>query len=111
MIAKIQDIKAAPAAGKQRLVVRERGKNLTHAVIDIDMKVAKELKAKETYFFQVSEKDDSRNPGFQRKRSATFRAYSCDEKPETYSSQTETRRRMDRFGGNGNTTQASRIRF
>ncbi len=101
IVARVQDIKASPIAGKQRLVVREKGMNLSHAIIDIDMKHAKELKAKETYSFQVQEKDDSKNPGFQRQKSASFRAYDCEDKPEAFSAAAETKKRMNRFKGGG----------
>ncbi len=99
MVARIQDIKASSVAGKQRLVVRERGTSFTHAVIDIDMKHAKELKENETYSFQVTERDDSRNPGFQRKKSATFKAYDCEDKPEEFSASAHAKKMMSRFKG------------
>lgn len=145
MIAKIQDIKASPYAGKKRLVVREEGMNRSHAVIDIDMKDAKDLvratsrpkrerdddrlknlrdKDKEAtkkekprnssegkYVFQVNERDDSKNPGFQRKKSAEFRAFDCHEKPEEYVSGSEHKQVFGRFGGSGNSKNSSRLKF
>lgn len=111
MIARIQDIKVAPEAGKTRLVVKPKDSNRSHAVIDIDMKNARDLKAKETYIFQVDEKDDSRVPGFQRKKSAEFKAYYCEENPERYSPEMATQRLMNRFGSGSSTGNAGRIKF
>ncbi|PZQ45443.1 MAG: hypothetical protein DI551_07405 [Micavibrio aeruginosavorus] len=111
MVAMVQDIKASPATGKSRLVIREKGKSLTHAVIDIDMKVAKDIKTKETYQFSVREKDDSRNPGFQRQRAATFKAYSCEEKPEDYVPGMEHQEVFSRFTGGDRMKNAKRIKF
>jgi hypothetical protein len=109
--AKIQDIKASPTSGKQRLVVREKGTNFTHAIIDIDMKVAKNLKEKETYIFNVNEKDDSSLPGFQRKRSSTFKAYHCEEAPDEYSASAERSAGFNRFGGGGPKGNGKRTKF
>lgn len=111
MVARIQDIKASPEAGKKRLVVREKDKVRSHAVIDIDMKNAKELKSKETYVFQVNEKDDSRNPGFQRKKSADFKAFHCKDDPTVYVPGSETAKKMTRFGSGSSTGNAGRIKF
>lgn len=111
MVARIEDLKASPEAGKKRLVVREKDKVRGHAVIDIDMKNAKDLKAKETYVFQVSEKDDSKNPGFQRKKSAEFRAYHCGDDPNVYVPGSETSKKMTRFGSGSTTGQSGRIKF
>lgn len=111
MIAKIQDVKASPYAGKTRLVVREEGKDKSHAVIDVNIKDAKDLKSKEKYVFHVNERDDSKNPGFQRKRSATFKAYDCSEKPEGYVPGSEYKETFSRFGGSGNTKNSGRLKF
>lgn len=111
MIARIQDIKAAPEPGKTRLVVKPRDAQRNHAVIDINMKNARDLKSKETYIFQVNEKDDSRVPGFQRKKSAEFKAYHCAENPEKYSPEMATQRLMHRFGSGSSTGNAGRIKF
>lgn len=111
MIARIQDIKAAPESGKTRLVVKPKDSNRSHAVIDIDMKNGRDLKSKETYIFQVSEKDDSRVPGFQRKKSAEFRAYRCSDDPEKYSPEMATKRLMNRFGSGSTTGNSGRIKF
>lgn len=110
LIARVQDIKASPSPGKNRLVIREKDKNLSHAVIDIDMKASRDLRSKETYVFQVNEKDDSRNPGFQRKRSAEFKVFECDEKPMEYSSAYDTQKKFGRFGSNDR-LKGSRTRF
>lgn len=101
MIAKIQDIKASPKPGHQRIVVREKDKNLSHSVIDVEMKYAKELKEKETYIFHVSEKDYNRNPGHQRQRSATLKSYDCDGKPEDYTPAAAHKAVFNRFKGSG----------
>lgn len=111
MIARIQDIKASPESGKTRLVVKAKDMSRSHAVIDIDMKNARDLKAKETYIFQISEKDDSRVPGFQRKKSAEFRAYHCDENPEKYAPDMAADRLMNRFGRGSTTGNSGRIKF
>ncbi len=111
LIARIQDIKTAPETGKQRLVIREKGKNFSHAVIDIDMKAARDLKEKETYIFHVNEKDHSKNPGHQRRRSAEFTAYNCEERPETYTSSAERASTFSRFGGSGRLSDSKRTKF
>ena len=111
MIAKIQDIKASPESGKTRLIVREKDKIHSHASIDIDMKHAKELKTKETYVFQVNEKDHSRMPGFQRKKSAEHKAFHCHEDPSVYVPGSELAGKMSRFGGASTTGNAGRIKF
>lgn len=111
MIAKIEDIKSSPKAGTTRLVVREKGKNFTHAVIDIDMKAARDLKSKELYVFQVQERDDSSNPGFQRKRSAEFKAYNCHETPDIYTPATEREAKFNRFGNAGGGSGGERHKF
>ncbi len=111
MIARIEQTKGSSEAGKTRLVVREKDKVRSHAVIDIDMKAAKDLKEKQTYIFEVSEKDNSRVPGFQRKKSAEFKAYSCSDKPEVYVAGSETKEKMGRFGSGSSAGQAGRIKF
>jgi hypothetical protein len=147
MIARVQDIKASPYAGKKRLVVKKEGAERSHAVIDIDMKDAKDIvrstsrpradredrrdtrsvrdqerrpqksadekwdRNKGKYIFQVKERDDSKNPGFQRKKSAEFKAYDCEEKPQQFTSELETNRRMNRFGGGSSTGKAKRTKF
>lgn len=98
MIAKIQDIKAAPHHGQKRLVVREHGKLHQQAVIDIDMKAMRDIEEKGTYVFQVQEKDEHRY-GYQRKKSTNFTAYTCDEKPEAFTSSTLHDMSFNRFGG------------
>lgn len=136
MIARVQDIKASPYAGKKRLVVKKEGAEKSHAVIDIDMKDAKDLvrsttrpnrdreesrrdtrserdqernprknvadkwdRNKGKYIFKVEERDDSRNPGFQRKKSAEFKVFDAKEKPMEWTPEFETSRKMDRFSG------------
>jgi len=111
LIAKVQDIKASPKAGQRRLVVREKGTNFSHAVIDIDMKVSRDLKSKETYVFQVKEKDDSSNPGFQRKRSGEFKAFECRDTPEAYTLEFEKNALFNRFGGGGGGKGVKRTKF
>jgi hypothetical protein len=111
LIAKVQDIKASPKAGQKRLVVREKGTNFTHAIIDIDMKASRDLKSKETYVFQVREKDDSSNPGFQRKRSSEFKSFLCADTPEAYSLEFEKNALFNRFGGGGGGKGAKRTKF
>ncbi len=111
MIARIQDIKAAPEPGRTRLVVKPKDASRNHAVIDINMKNARDLKSKETYIFQVDEKDDSRVPGFQRRKSAEFKAYHCDANPEKYSPEIATDRLMKRFGSGSSAGKAARIKF
>ena len=111
MVARIEETKRSAEAGKTRLVVREKGKVRSHAVIDIDMKVAKDLKEKETYIFEVNEKDNSRVPGFQRKKSAEFKAFHCSDTPEMYVAGSETKEKMTRFGSGSTTGQAGRIKF
>lgn len=101
MIAKIQEVKASPLPGHQRFVVNERGKNLGHAVIDVKMEHAKDLKEKETYVFQARERDSSRNPGHQRQKSASLKAYTCEDKPEDYTGGGGGEFKRDRFGGGG----------
>lgn len=98
MIAKIQDIKAAPHHGQKRLVVREHGKVHHQAVIDIDMKAFRELEEKGTYVFQVQEKDDSRY-GYQRKKGTGFKAYHCGEAPEEFSAGAMSEQQFNRFNG------------
>lgn len=111
MTARILEVKASAEAGRVRLVVQEKGKTRTHGVIDIAMKHGRDLEEKQTYRFKVMEKDDSRNPGFQRKKSAEFKAFRCDEAPELYTPGMETQMRMNRFGGNSSTTKSSRVKF
>lgn len=142
MIARVQDIKASPVAGKKRLVVKEEGASRSHAVIDIDMSVARDVVRAQSrprrdrepslldaereaarkpkpydpdkgkYIFKVEERDDSKNPGFQRKKSAEFKAYDCHETPTPYEAGMETARRMNRFGGGaGDSKNKGRIKF
>lgn len=141
MIARVQDIKASPVPGKKRLVVKEEGAARSHAVIDIDMNVARDVVRAQSrprnnrepslldaereaqrkpkpynpnegkYIFKVEERDDSKNPGFQRKKSAEFRAYDCHEKPTPYEAGMDTSRRMNRFGGGGDSKSSGRIKF
>jgi hypothetical protein len=111
MIARVEETKRSSEAGKTRLVVREKGKTRSHAIIDIDMKVAKDLKEKETYVFAVNEKDNSRVPGFQRKKSAEFKAFQCSDTPEIYVPGSEIREKMSRFGSASTAGQSSRIKF
>lgn len=110
MIAKIQDIKAAPHHGQKRLVVRERGKQHQHAVIDIDMKAFRELEEKQTYIFQVKEKTDSRY-GHQRRGATGFKAYSCDDAPTEFTQAALTEQTFNRFGGCGSGNAGRRTRF
>ena len=111
MVARIEETKRSPEAGKTRLVVREKDKVRSHAVIDIDMKVAKELKEKQMYIFDVSEKDNSRVPGFQRKKSAEFKSFHCSDEPEIYVAGSETKEKMGRFSSGSRAGQSGRIKF
>ncbi len=109
MIAKIQEIKASPKTGHQRLVVREKDKSMKTSVIDVEMKHVKELSEKETYMFNVREKDSSRNPGHQRQRSASLKAYECEGKPEDYKPGMTTGNSMfNRFGGGGGSGKSTK---
>ena len=98
MIAKIQDIKAAPHHGQKRLVVREHGKVHQQAVIDIDMSAMRDIEEDETYVFNVKEKDGSRY-GYQRKKLTSFKAYHCDEAPGEFTATTLTEQQFSRFAG------------
>jgi len=111
MIARIEETKRSPEAGKTRLVVREKDKVRSHAVIDIDMKAAKDLKEKQMYIFDVNEKDNSRVPGFQRKKAADFKAFHCSDAPEVYVPGSETKEKMGRFGSGSSNGQSGRIKF
>jgi hypothetical protein len=111
LVAKIQDIKASPEAGKKRLIIRETTKTMSHAAIDIDMKYARDLEEKGTYVFEVEEKDNSRNPGFQRKKGSSFRSYYCHEEPDLYTPESDRRELMNRFGGGGSAKGGSRTKF
>lgn len=111
MIARIEETKRSSEAGKTRLVVREKDKVRSHAVIDIDMKHAKDLKEKQMYIFEVNEKDNSRVPGFQRKKSAEFKAFHCSDAPEVYVPGSEAKEKMTRFGSGSSAGQAGRIKF
>lgn len=141
MIARVQDIKASPVPGKKRLVVKEEGTARSHAVIDIDMNVAREVVRAQArprndrepsprdaereavrrpkpynpnegkYIFKVEERDDSKNPGFQRKKSAEFKAYDCHEKPTPYEAGMDTSRRMNRFSSGSDGGGSGRTKF
>lgn len=110
MIAKIQDIKAAPHHGQKRLVVRERGKLHQQTVIDIDMKAVRDLEEGESYIFNVKEKTDSRY-GYQRRGSSTFKAYSCDEAPDAYSAAAVAEMAFNRFGKAERCGMSKRTKF
>ena len=110
MIAKIQDIKAAPHHGQKRLVVREHGKVHQQAVIDIDMSAMRDVEEDTTYVFNVKEKDDSRY-GYQRKKLTNFKAYSCDEQPDEFTATTLTEQQFSRFGGEGRLKTGKRTKF
>jgi hypothetical protein len=110
MIAKVQDIKAAPHHGQKRLVVREQGKLHEQAVIDIDMKSARELEERGTYVFKVQEKTDDRY-GYQRKKTASFKAYSCDDTPLEFTPDTIAKNLMSRFGGENGGKGHTRTKF
>lgn len=110
MIAKVQDIKAAPHHGQKRLVVREQGKLHEQAVIDIDMKAARELEERGTYVFKVQEKTDDRY-GYQRKKAASFKAYSCDDTPQEFTPETIAKNLMSRFGGETGGKGHTRTKF
>jgi hypothetical protein len=110
MIAKVRDIKAAPHHGQKRLIVSERGKIHTQAVIDIDISAVRDLEENETYVFKVKEKDDSRY-GYQRKKATSFTAYSCDDVPEEFTPETIARSLMSRFGGENGGKDHKRTRF
>jgi len=110
MIAKIQDMKAAPHHGQKRLVVREHGKVHQQAVIDIDMSAMRDLEEGETYVFSVKEKDDSRY-GYQRKKMTSFKAYHCDDAPEEFTATTLTEQQFSRFGGASRLKDGKRTKF
>ena len=111
LIGKIQEIKSSPEAGKKRVVIKPKGMDKSHAVVDVAMKHAKDLETKQTYKFMVKEKDSSRNPGHQRQKSVGFKAYSSDDAAEVWTSATETHSKMNRFGGGSSTGKASRTKF
>lgn len=110
MVAKVQEVKAAPHHGQKRLVVRERGKIHTQAVIDIDMSAVRDLEENETYVFHVKEKDDSRY-GYQRKKATSFKAYSCEDTPEAFTPETIAKSLMSRFGGENGGKGHKRTKF
>lgn len=84
---------------------------MSHAVIDVKMKDSHDVKTKETYTFNVREKDDSRNPGHQSRKAAGFRGYDCEGKPEDYSPAAETQGKFNRFGGASSAKNVGRIKF
>jgi hypothetical protein len=99
MVAKIQELKAAPHHGQKRLVVREKGKVHTHSVIDIDMKHARDIEEKGTYKFVVEEKENNRNGQSKKRTSSTgFKAYHCGDKPIEYTAEIEKAETFSRFG-------------
>jgi hypothetical protein len=109
MVAKIQEMKAAPHHGQKRLVIREKGKIHTHSVIDIDMKHARDIEEKGTYKFKVEEKEDSRNGQKKKHNSSTgFKAYHCGDKPIEYTAEIEKAETFSRFGS---TTRNPRTKF
>ncbi len=109
--AMVQEIKASPKSGHKRLVVREKGKTMSHAVIDIKMKDAKDVEEKKSYMFDVREKDYSRNPGQQRRKAADFKGYDCEGMPEDYTPAAETQARFNRFGGGAGGKKVGRTKF
>ena len=110
MIAKVQDIKAAPHHGQKRLVVRERGKMHQQCVIDIDMSAMRDLEESGTYVFKVKEKDDSRY-GYQRKKATSFKSYSCEDMPEEFTPEFIAKSLMHRFGGEDGGKGGKRTKF
>ena len=110
MIAKVQDIKAAPHHGQKRLVVREQGKLHQQAVIDIDMKAMRDVEESGTYVFKVQEKDDNRY-GYQRKKVTGFKAFSCDEAPREFTPETIAKALMGRFAGEAGGKSHKRMKF
>jgi len=111
IIARVQDIKSAAAHGQKRLVIRENGKAHAHAVIDIDMREARDLKEKETYKFTVKEKNINRPGQSQRASGSNFKAYECHDAPEVYDTAAAQAEAFTRFGGSGRTAGSKRIKF
>ena len=97
IIAKVQEMKAAPHHGQKRLVVRETGKLNSHSVIDITMKESMKIEEKGTYRFQVEEKNANRPAQSTTRMNSGFKSYSCDDTPTPYEGGSGTN--FDRFGG------------
>lgn len=108
IIARIEEMKAAPHHGQKRLVIRESNKSNTHAVIDIDMKDARELQEKGTYRFQVEEKHGNRPGQHARTGSSGFKSYASVEAPEKFDGQYTN---FDRFRDKETGGRSSRTRF
>lgn len=111
LIGEIEDIKTAPSSERKRLVVKEKGKSYSRAVIDIDVREGRDVEKKETYVFQIKDKESNRYGRQDRKPSFGMNAYDCDVKPEEYSSSSEHADKFSRFGGSGRLQDGKRTKF
>lgn len=98
IVGKVEEIKNAPQHGQKRLIIREKGSRKA-ASVDIPTKQSKNVERKETYKFDVEEKDSSDRYGGTGSRRSTsgFKNYYSDSAPEKFG--LGSKDYMSRFGG------------
>ena len=87
---RVTDIKASPERGYKRVIVRERTYAGQSCAIDIPYKEARDIKRKESYSFDVTQKQE-KTYGGARARSDSFKTYYCEDSPRDYVPNSETR--------------------
>lgn len=107
---RVKDIKVSPEKGKKRIVTQEKSGNRNTFMVDIPFKEAKEIERKKAYDFKVYEKtlDEDRPGGMSRKKVGGIKHFSCDERPELYT--TGNKSQFKDFGSDDR-PKSGRLRF